>query len=466
MTAGIVRAEWTKLRSVRGTAWCLFLGVAFTVGLSSLLAAVGKTDDGPHLTDEFSFVHQSMSGDGSITARVRSQEGSDEWAKAGIMIKESLTSGSPYAAMMVTPIHGVRWETGFQTSLEGPALPWLRVTRSGSTITGEVSADGVAWKRVGSVDLAGLPPSVEAGLFVTSPFRTRHVQGAGREGAELIRTEGRATFDNVTTVGGAGWRRDDVTTAADRQGNRFAPGYGTMTETAPGTLDLTGTGDVSGYGIPSYGTPEGRDTVADSLRGVQIGLMALVALGVLFAASEYRTGLARTTFTAIPLRGKVLAAKAVVLGATVFVTGLVASVAAFLFAQAILRGRGLKPPIYPILSLADGPVLRAVVGTALLLALLSVLGLGVAVLLRRAASAIASVLALVVVPQVIGAAALVPLDAEQWLNRLTPAAGLAVQETRQGIHTALGPWAGLGVLGAYTAIALGLAWWRLRRSDA
>jgi len=464
MMARILRAEWTKLRSVRGTAWCLLLGVALTVGLSSLLAAVGKTDDGPHRTDEFSFVHRSMTGDGSITAKVLSQDDSDGWAKAGVMIKESVASGSPYAALMVTPAHGVRWETGFSTSLAGPLMPWLRLTRSGDTIAGEISADGVAWTRVGSVDLSGLPSTVEVGLFVTSPFRTRVVQGGGRTGAELIRVDGRATFDNVTA--GAAWRRDDVTTAADRHGNRFSPGYGTVSETGAGMLTLTGTGDIAGYGIPSYAPPGGRDIVADSLRGVQIGLMALVALGVVFAASEYRTGLVRTTFTATPPRGKVLAAKAIVLGATVFVTGLLASTAAFLIAYALLRDRGLRPPAYPDWSLADGPVLRAIIGTALVLALLSVLALGVATVLRRAAPAIAFVLSLVLVPQVVGAAALMPIDAEQWLNRVTPAAGLAIQESRHGLHTALGPWAGLGVLCTYTAIALGLAWWRLRRSDS
>jgi hypothetical protein len=94
-----------------------------------------------------------------------------------------------------------------------------------------------------------------------------------------------------------------VTTAADRYGNPLTPGYGTVSQTGGG-FSVTGTGDIAGYGIPSYSTPGGRDTVADSLQGVQIGLMALVALGVMFAASEYRTGLVRTTFAAVPCRAR------------------------------------------------------------------------------------------------------------------------------------------------------------------
>jgi hypothetical protein len=184
--------------------------------------------------------------------------------------------------------------------------------------------------------------------------------------------------------------------------------------------------------------------------------MALVALGVLFAASEYRTGMVGNTFTATPPRSKVLAAKAGVLGATVFAAGLAASTGAFVAGQALLRERGLKPPAYPCWSLADGPAMRAVTGTALVLALLALLGLGVATILPRAAPALAIVLALVTIPRLVGAAALMPISAEQWLNRVTPAAGLAITRTRPK-GNAIGPRAGLGVLCAYTAVALCLA---------
>jgi hypothetical protein len=80
---------------------------------------------------------------------------------------------------------------------------------------------------------------------------------------------------------------------------------------------VTGSGDVSGYGIASWRNPGNDDMVVNSLAGVQIGLMAVVALGVLFATSEYKTGTVRTTFAASPRRGRVLVAKAIVLSGTV-----------------------------------------------------------------------------------------------------------------------------------------------------
>ena len=102
-----------------------------------------------------------------------------------------------------------------------------------------------------------------------------------------------------------------------------------------------------------------------SLFGVRLGMIAVIALGVLFMTAEYRTGLIRTTLAAGPRRGQVLAGKAVVLGGGCSSTGLVASVAAFLLAQPGLHSRRLQPTGVPARVAADGATLRAVVGTAL-----------------------------------------------------------------------------------------------------
>ena len=78
--------------------------------------------------------------------------------------------------MMVTADHGVRMQDNYTNDTAGqpgavsPASPrWLRLTRSGDTITGYDSADGTHWTQVGTVHLAGLPSTVQAGLFATSP---------------------------------------------------------------------------------------------------------------------------------------------------------------------------------------------------------------------------------------------------------------------------------------------------------
>lgn len=93
----------------------------------------------------------------------------------------------------------------------------------------------------------------------------------------------------------------------------------------------------------------------------------------------------------------------------------------------------------------------------------AVFGLGVAAVLRRTAFAVAAVLLLTLVPQV--AATGFPLPVATWLERLTPAAGFAVQQTVQRYDTAIGPWSGLGVMLAYAVLTLAVAMWLAERRD-
>jgi hypothetical protein len=155
----------------------------------------------------------------------------------------------------------------------------------------------------------------------------------------------------------------------------------------------------------------------------------------------------------------VLAAKALVLGAAALAAGAAAGFGAFLLSAPVLRSNGVDPA-----SLADGPVLRAVAGTAALVAVVAVFSLGVATILRRSAAAITLVLLLLLLPQLLATG--LPLSAARWLERLTPAAGFAIQQTVPRYDTAIGPWTGFGVLCGYAAAALALALWLLRRRDA
>ena len=128
------------------------------------------------MTDSFYFVHQPLTGNGSITARVTSLTGElptsataisarpagrgmhpglEPWAKAGSSSRPSTQQGSAYAAVMVTGGHGVRMQYDF-TQRHRRACParvsaasprWLRLTRSGDTLTGYESADGTHWAR-------------------------------------------------------------------------------------------------------------------------------------------------------------------------------------------------------------------------------------------------------------------------------------------------------------------------------
>jgi hypothetical protein len=472
----LLLAEWTKLASVPRWVAAIMAAVVLTVLVGLLGAASSTSDanrhwdfavgpDGRSVRDDFHLAHRPLAGDGSVTARVASQAGLvgelQDWARAGVILKEGLEPGSRYAAMMVTPGHGVRFQANFADEVAGggTGARWLRLTRSGSVVDGYESADGTAWRRVGTVDLAGLPSTVQVGLFVASPDAVQVTRQFGSVGIGGHPTAATATFDNVRveptgSPPGASWTDRDVGRPALE---------GDATEHAGG-FTVSGSGDLAVV-------PPEDDVVRLSLTGVLVGLMAVVGLGVLSITSEYKRGMIRTTFAASPRRGRVLAAKALVLGGATFVAGLVACLAAFLLAQPTLRANGYGPPAFPRASLTDGPVLRAVIGSAAVLALVAVLGLAAGAILRRSAGAITAVIVLLVLPQLVAAA--LPVSAGRWLQRLTPSAGFAIQQTvERGLCLPEdgcfpeGPWLGFGVLCAYVAVALAVAFWLLRRRDA
>ena len=197
-----MHAEWTKFRTVRG--WVIAMIVTILVipafvfiassGGSSCHAsgAAGASacpspptgPGGEPVNDAFYFVHQPLTGNGTITAAVTSLTGQQSvgpnqlapglqpWSKAGIIIKENTSQGSAYAAMMVTGSNGVRmqWDyvndtPGLAGSVSASSPRWLRLVRAGDTVTGYDSADGTHWTLVGTAALPGLTSTVQAGLF-------------------------------------------------------------------------------------------------------------------------------------------------------------------------------------------------------------------------------------------------------------------------------------------------------------
>ncbi|MFB8246387.1 ABC transporter permease [Streptomyces sp. NPDC055952] len=128
--------------------------------------------------------------------------------------------------------------------------------------------------------------------------------------------------------------------------------------------------------------------------GVLLGSMCVITLGVLTTASEYGTGMIRTTMVACPSRGRVLAAKGVVFFAVAFVVTLVsASLVAFLHV-AMLEGNGARTP-------SGGEWLKATVGIAAYVALLGLLSLAVGSIIRHSAGAITLMIGAVLAPLVI-----------------------------------------------------------------
>jgi PKD repeat protein len=125
--------------------------------------------------DAFRYVYRTLSGNGQIIARVASMTNTNTYAKAGVMIRNGLQSGSAHALVNFVPSGGVEFlaRPGFSqsTKVAGTAaqtLPgWLRLVRSGSTITASVSRDGSAWTQIGSTTVS-LGTTAYVGLAVTS----------------------------------------------------------------------------------------------------------------------------------------------------------------------------------------------------------------------------------------------------------------------------------------------------------
>jgi hypothetical protein len=473
LTSRVLHAEWTKLWTVRRWAAGLAAAALLSV-LFGLLAANGTQDNtnqrtglivGPQglvVQDSFRFVHRPLTGDGSIVAQVASQHASQPGAAAGIMVKTSTTPGSSYAALMVTSGHGVRLSANFGPGTgagPGAAPVWLRLTRAGAVITARRSADGVTWRPVGTVRLVRPAGTVQVGLFVTSPPKTVVTKTLSATSAGETATTSQATFDHVRVTGAAAgtWAGETI---GHTDVKPPAPGSSTQ---AGGLFTVTGSGAI--------GSGEGPDDpIQNSLFGLFFGVLVLIPVAVLFMTSEYRRPLILATFGASPRRRRVLAAKASVIGAASFGTGLTAALATYLITRPLFQARGFRPPAFAYTFLGQPAVLRAVIGSAVLAGALGVLSMAVAALVRRGAATIAIVVALFVLPVFV--AAPLPLTAARWLVALTPAGGLAIQRTKPPTDTLaepwsmLSPWLGLAVVCGYAAAALALAMWRVERRDA
>jgi ABC-type transport system involved in multi-copper enzyme maturation permease subunit len=524
----LVRSEWIKFRSVRGWVIGMIIAGILMVFFGLLTAGGGNIECGngngptrtgkaclPYVpygpggevvTDSFNFAHQPLTGDGTITVRVASFTGAHAditgnghaaqvslggpslvpglapWSKAGIIIKQSLHEGSAYAAMMVTGSNGVRMQynyTGDTAGLPGKvsaANPrWLRLTRSGDTITGYDSADGTHWTRVGTVQLAGLPEKVQVGLFATSPQYTVTQNSFGGNSNQGGPSQATGVFDDLTSSGTpAGGKWVDTAVGGGGPFGIGPPGAGQPAgfTAGNGTYKLTGSGDIAPV-TPGPGSNLPTATLQQSLAGAFIALIAIVVVAAMFFTAEYRRGLIRTTLTATPRRGAVLAAKAIVAWGVAFVVGLVASTVAIVVGAHLETANGQV--VLPASALTE---IRVVVGTAAMLGVAAVFAVALGAVLRRSAAAITIAVVTVVLPFLLAALNVFPSSVGDWLLRVTPAAGLAVEQSIPNYHQVvsainpvqgyypLTPFAGFAVICAWAAAALALAFYLLRRRDA
>jgi hypothetical protein len=481
----LLRAEWTRFRGRRGLVIGMVVAALLIVLPGMLIATSLRTScEGPDgstcpatpigpggeaVEDRFYFVHQPLTGDGSISVRIMAMSGiitypppdHDEiveglvpWAKAGIMIRQSTEQGSAYAAVVLTGSHGVRMQHNFTgdmagsesvTSADSPR--WLRLTRSGNIITGHESRDGTQWTEIDTVQLDGLPEVVQVGMFVTSPCDLTISEGACRF------TQASADFDEVGIEGvvSGAWSQIDLGAGPMMTDwERYHRANGLVQ--SGDTFTVTGTGDIAPL--------TGGWSIERLLIGTVLGLIAVIVVAARFSTARVQSG-------------PVLAARALVIGAVPFAAGLIAAAVVVLTGAPLLQANGTE--LLPVTPLTE---LRVILGTAALLAAAAIFTFALRILFRRSTLAVIVAIGLIVVPYILAISTLLPLEASEWLLRLTPAAGFAIQQSVIKYPQVIGlyiplmgyyplaPEAGFAVMCGYTALALGLAFVLRQRQAA
>ena len=203
------------------------------------------------------------------------------------------------------------------------------------------------------------------------------------------------------------------------------------------------------------------EPIGAALIGQLASAILFLVIGVKAATAEYGAGMMRLTLTATPRRGRVLAAKALVVSAVIIVAALVCNLAMFLLARAILSAYGIETT-----SLIDSDALRAVLGSAALAPLFPVIGLALGIVLRSTAATIIAVLAVIFGPPFL--AGVVP---QSWqgdaLEYLPMAAGDAISIGHLPDSAAgLSPAVAALIVAGWLAVFLGGAWAVFERRDA
>lgn len=216
------------------------------------------------------------------------------------------------------------------------------------------------------------------------------------------------------------------------------------------------------WGSMSAGDKAGFNPLGMSVIGVTFAQLAIGVLGVMIISGEYSTGMIRSTLAAVPRRLPVLWGKAGVFGLVTLALSIPAMLIAFFSTQAIIGGNSLNG-VDVALSFSDPGVARSVIGGALYLTLVGLLGLGFGAILRNTAGGISALVGLLlVVPP------LMNVLPSSWNDAISPYlpsnAGQAIMGVAEGAPL-LAPWTGLALFAGYTAVTIAIAAVLLRRRD-
>jgi ABC-2 type transport system permease protein len=240
--------------------------------------------------------------------------------------------------------------------------------------------------------------------------------------------------------------------------------YWTFMVTAGLTIGL---GSLFSLGRTS-GRSSGRDPLTANFNAAGFAFnamflsqLAIGVLGVLIITAEYSSGMIRTSFTAVPQRGSLLAVKATVFALVTFVVASLTAFATFFASQAILNRGTLSLGV----SITSPHALRIVIGAALYLTVCSLLGVALGALLRSTAAAVTALAGLLFILPILMNFLPVSWHRDAIAQWLPSNAGIQIiEKTTQPLQ--LSPWVGLAVFAGWVVLAFAAALVLLWRRDA
>ncbi len=225
-------------------------------------------------TDQFRFAYKQLKGNGSIVTRVDSVANTDGWAKAGVMIREDFQTGSANALVAVTPANGISFQwrptrdaASSNVAVAGLAAPyWVKVTRTGDTLTAQYSANGIAWMDLVATPSVTIPMAsdVYIGLAVCS-----HVTSSACG----------AKFSSVSTTGNVSGSWQTTGIGASQTGGNTPETFYVRLQDSAGTAKVAANADPSVIATGAWqewSIPFSQFTSA----GINMGSIKKMAVGV------------------------------------------------------------------------------------------------------------------------------------------------------------------------------------------
>ncbi|UCD52731.1 MAG: discoidin domain-containing protein [Phycisphaerales bacterium] len=239
-----------------------------------LMSAIGTDIWGT--ADQFRYAYKSLSGDGAIVVRVDAVGNSNAWAKAGVMIRETLDVSSPHAMVVVTPTSGVSFQrrpeagvaSAHTTQADLAAPYWVKLARSGNTFTAERSEDGITWVSItddAAASTAEIP--MGAGVFIGLALTSHDAN-----------IETGAQFADVATTGSVAgqWQTADIGITQPTGGNDMEPLYVALEDTAGNVAVVTHPNEAA---TALTGWSEWLISLSD-FSGVNLSSVKMVYIGV------------------------------------------------------------------------------------------------------------------------------------------------------------------------------------------